>query len=638
MPRSASNWPRLRGKRREAFQISWSGKAANKMSNVSKYRPVLILGSSPRISLPVARSLARRGIPVDIASFQPEEPDLHSRAIRTFHRLPPREQDIAGFRAALLDLVRDKQFDLILAAGDPALAVLAELYEELRPVLHVGCPPPRAVERVLNKSLTLEIAQRCGIRVPFTCAISTEAELDSITPQLRFPVVVKPEKKGASPAVRVFYCSSLADLRSALRSRNWGSVLVQEYCPGAGVGVEILMHNGACVAKFQHRRLKEAPAAGGVAVVAVSEDSDPQLLQSSMALLRALEWEGLAMVEFRVDHATGSSALMEVNGRFWGSVSLPILAGVDFPFYYWQLLHGEQPAVPARYAAGMRWRWSPGCLDRIQNILSRGAGGIGPRPSKSRELLSAAADFSPFTREALWSWSDPLPFFAEMGATLGSFIATVFKFLWRRLLPRRMTSQAATRSRLTPEARSAYDRLRLRGAVPSDSRNGSLPDNARSVLFVCYGNLMRSPMAEAMLKHALAERGVNGIVVRSAGVHAVPGREAHPWALTVSRELSLPLDQHRAQPLTQELVSSSDAIFAMDFENLAELETLYPNARDRIFLLSRYADGKQRDREIADPYFAGIEGTRRCYSVLGNCIDNLACKIAVSRQEQSRRP
>jgi protein-tyrosine-phosphatase len=135
-----------------------------------------------------------------------------------------------------------------------------------------------------------------------------------------------------------------------------------------------------------------------------------------------------------------------------------------------------------------------------------------------------------------------------------------------------------------------------------------------------------------MLKHVLAARGIDGPVVRSAGLHAVPGREAHACALAVSTELGIPLDQHRAQPLTPELVSGSDLIFAMDFENLAELETLYPAARNKIFLLSRYAEGRQRNREIPDPYFGDIETTRRCYSVLRACIDNLARKIGSSRE------
>ena len=608
------------------------------MTSISKHRPVLVLGAAPRISLSIARSLNRGGIPVDIASLQPEDPAIRSRAVRQFHRLPPPQDDPAAFSAALLGLVREQPFDLILPASDPALAALAGLYDVLSPLLHVGCPPPSTVERVLNKSLTLQIAQRCGLRVPFTRSISSAAELDSISPQLRFPVVVKPERKGSASAGRVFYFSSLADLSSALRSRGWGNVLLQEYCPGAGVGVEILIHNGECVASFQHRRLKEAPASGGVAVVAVSESVSPQLLESSMALLRALEWEGVAMVEFRVDSATGSSVLMEVNGRFWGSVSLPILAGIDFPLYYWQLLHGEKPCVPPRYAVGLRWRWSPGCVERIQSLLSRGGREVTPRRSKLMDLLSALADFSPVTKEALWSWRDPAPFFAELGGAIRVFLTSALKSASRRLLPRRRNSPADPLSRLTPEARSAYRSLRTHDFHLDSGNAHVVAGNAASFLFVCYGNLMRSPMAEAMLRHVLRERGINGIAVRSAGVHAVPGREAHPWALAVSRELSLPLDQHRAQPVSKELVATSDAIFAMDFENLAELQTLYPAARDKIFLLSAFAEGEQRDREIHDPYFESLDGTRRCYSVLRTCIDNLAREIAASRPEQTRRP
>jgi len=611
--------------------------ARDLMSPGSQFRPVLILGAAPRISVPVARSLHRHGIPVDIASLQPEEPSLRSRAVRNFHRLPALQHDPAAFTDALLSLIRKEQFDWILPASDPALAALSDLYDELRPLLHVGCPPPHAVQRVLNKSLTMEAAQRCGIRVPLTCSISTAAELDSAMPSLRFPVVVKPEAKGAGPSGRVVYCNSAADLSSAIRRRDGESSLVQEYCPGVGVGIELLMHNGECIAQFQHRRLREAPATGGVAVAAISELPDPQLLQSSLALLRALEWEGVAMVEFRLDPVNGSAVLMEVNGRFWGSVSLPIMAGVDFPLYYWQLVHGEQPLVPQQYAVGMRWRWSPGCLERVQGILSRDAGGVGPRSSQLKQLLSAAADFSPFTKEALWSWSDPLPFFAELSRAIRAFITAGFKSLFRRLLPRRPMLPADPLSRLTPEARSAYERLRADASFPDRRTAQPAVGSASSFLFVCYGNLMRSPMAEAMLKHVLAERGINGIVVRSAGVHAVPGREAHPWALAVSRELSLPLDQHRAQPVTAELVASSDAIFAMDFENLAELETLYPAAREKMFLLGAY-EGQTRDPEIPDPYFTGLDGTRRCYLVLRNCIHTLASDIAASRRQPSPRP
>jgi protein-tyrosine-phosphatase/predicted ATP-grasp superfamily ATP-dependent carboligase len=605
------------------------------MNKHSTHPPVLILGASPRVSVPIARSLEKHGIPVEVASFQPEEPDISSRSIRRFHRLPARRKDSVAFAQALLSLVRESEFDTILPAGDPPLAALADLYDELSPLLRVGCPPPQSVERVLNKSLTVAAAQRCGIRVPFTCSVASVAELESVAPKLRFPVVVKPEKKGAA-AFRIFYVQSLQELSSALATNAWGSVLLQEYCPGEGVGVEILIHKGVCIAKFQHRRLKEAPATGGVAILAVAEEPNSELVHSSMQLLRALEWEGVAMVEYRVDRETETSALMEVNGRFWGSVSFPIAAGVNFPYFYWQVLHGEQPVVPERYRVGMRWRWSPGYFDRMQSILFRNAGRLGPKPSIVRELLLAIADCSPLIKEAVWSWSDPFPFFAEMTGMLWSFGSALFKSAFRRVAPRKLQSYLAVYSRLRPEARSKYAKLRIRDTVGFPSHNGhstagAATEIARSVLFVCYGNLMRSPMAEAMLQRALAEREIGDVVVESAGLHAVLGREAHTWAVDVSRELGMPLDKHRAQPTTPELIANSDLIFAMDYENLAELESVYADAKHKIHLLSEYADRPQRNREIPDPYFGDIETTRRCYSVLGECVYNLARAIESAR-------
>ena len=634
MRRSEWNWRKHPDRKHDDHRCRQDMKL--RMSENSQIPTVLVLGASPRISLSIARSLQRRNIRVEVATFQPEEPNLHSGAVGQFHRLPGRQKNDEGLRKALIALLREKQFDLILPAGDPALAAIAEYYDDLTPLVRVGTPVPSVVERVLNKSLTLETAQQCGIQVPFTCTVNSQDELESAASRLPFPIVVKPGKKGAA-AFRALYAKNLLELRTLLKRNKWESVLLQEFCPGVGVGVEILMHEGRCVAQFQHRRLKEAPVTGGVAILAIAEESDPALLQNSVTLLRALQWEGPAMVEYRVDPKTGKSVLMEVNGRFWGSVSFPISAGIDFPLYYWQLLHGEIPSVPNGYQAGKRWRWTPGYIDRIYSVISRSSGSLYAKPSLTRELFSSVGDLSPFIKEALWSWSDPVPFFAELGRMLWGFVGTFFKAGMRKLASRKVQSYVGIYARLEPQARSRYVEFRMK-AVFGMTRNGhgSGPpaENVRSVLFVCYGNLMRSPMAEAMLRHELLKLGVGDVSVRSAGVHAVRGRQAHMWAQAVSRELGMPLDAHRAQPTTSNLIASSDLILAMDYENLAELETRYPEGRGRIFLLSRYADGPLCNREIPDPYFGDIETTRRCYAVLGGCIEKLAQELNLSRSRK----
>jgi len=151
-----------------------------------------------------------------------------------------------------------------------------------------------------------------------------------------------------------------------------------------------------------------------------------------------------------------------------------------------------------------------------------------------------------------------------------------------------------------------------------------VPSSSRSLLFVCFGNIMRSPMAEALMKQALRDAELQQqIEVASAGLHATAGREAHPWALEAASSLGISLIHHRAKPLTTDLVERADCIFVMDFHNKAELMTLYPEAKGKTYMLSAYADGKGKYREIADPYLGDLETTKSCYRELQTCIQNL---------------
>jgi predicted ATP-grasp superfamily ATP-dependent carboligase len=194
-------------------------------------------------------------------------------------------------------------------------------------------------------------------------------------------------------------------------------MLLQEYCAGVGIGIEMLMHGGECVAIFQHRRLKELPYTGGFSVTAVAERPNRELVEQSLSLLRALEWEGPAMVEFKVNSTNGSAVLMEVNGRYWGTISLPMAAGVNFPLYHWQLAHGERPIVTEDYDVGLQWRWTAGHVLRIHGLL------IEARRSRSArdELLGyvqslARLDYS--TQDAIMTASDPMPAIFDVLASL----------------------------------------------------------------------------------------------------------------------------------------------------------------------------------------------------------------------------
>ena len=139
---------------------------------------------------------------------------------------------------------------------------------------------------------------------------------------------------------------------------------------------------------------------------------------------------------------------------------------------------------------------------------------------------------------------------------------------------------------------------------------------------------MRSAMAEFFMRQALREAGLEKQVrIVSAGLHASAGREAHPWAQEASADLGIALTEHRAKPLIREMVEEADCIFAMDFQNKAELLALYPESESRIYMLSAYADGPWQYREIPDPYLGDLETTRFCAQQLQICIRNLMLAI-----------
>jgi len=159
-----------------------------------------------------------------------------------------------------------------------------------------------------------------------------------------------------------------------------------------------------------------------------------------------------------------------------------------------------------------------------------------------------------------------------------------------------------------------------------------IPATTRSFLFVCHGNIMRSPMCEALMRRAVT--GVVGFTVASAGLNATPGRPAHPWAVEAAREFDIRLENHRARVLDIEMVEQADALLVMDFENYVQVVGKYPNSKKKAFFLGAYANEAQ-GIEIRDPYYLGLQATSGCFHVLNTCISSLLESICL---EQGANP
>jgi predicted ATP-grasp superfamily ATP-dependent carboligase len=194
-------------------------------------------------------------------------------------------------------------------------------------------------------------------------------------------------------------------------------VLLQEYHSGDGYGVELLMFEGQPICAFQHKRLHEVPITGGASSLRESVNLDPILYEHSRRMLAALNWTGLAMVEFKLTE--DGMCLMEINGRVWGSLPLAVHSGMDFPAHLAELYLSESPTVPpepdTQYRVGVRARNLN--LDIVWLLSVLRGNRRHPNievPARSELVPAICGYFNPLYKTDVQSWDDPLPGLLEL--------------------------------------------------------------------------------------------------------------------------------------------------------------------------------------------------------------------------------
>jgi glycine hydroxymethyltransferase len=142
----------------------------------------------------------------------------------------------------------------------------------------------------------------------------------------------------------------------------------------------------------------------------------------------------------------------------------------------------------------------------------------------------------------------------------------------------------------------------------------------KTILFVCTGNVCRSPMAEGLFRHAV--KGDSRFRVISAGVGAVDGQPPSPFAVRALKELGIDISRQRSRMLTAELVQEADYIFGMTHGHVDAINLLFPQAAEKTFLLREFDETLDVfEKDISDP----IGGS---YEVYLNCRDQIEQGLA----------
>ena len=383
---------------------------------------VLLDGYSTR-TLACVRSWGKKGIPFAVGGETRWDMSLLSRYSKeTFIYTSPK-RDLSKFIREVNHRCQEFGADCVFPTSEAAIMVCSRYRNELK------CVPivPRApeIQAAFSKANTLKLAQSLGIPIPKTVFVADShlQELDAIT--LNFPVAIKSEssevlahnKSQTSGKTAVVFSKS--ELEDECRSRlvTGECVLVQEFIDGYGVGISGLFDEGRPVVLIGHRRLRESTPWGGPSALAETIEIDSQLLNATTSLMKQIGFTGPAMVEYKIDHRSGQPYLMEINGRFWGSVLLAIAAGQDLPYLYWKMLNGMEirPEEKA-YRVGVRGRYLVGdtksLLLSLKGAPKRWKGQATNRAAALRSYISSFFDRR--TAELILTWDDPMPFLGRL--------------------------------------------------------------------------------------------------------------------------------------------------------------------------------------------------------------------------------
>jgi len=568
---------------------------------------VLLLDADSRVGTACLQSLGPAGHRVHVAVRRLGAPAERSRWCHRVH-VQPAAEPLADGVAWLVELDARFGFALVVPTTEASLRWLRALPEDHPVRRKAVLPSDDALDAALDKSRTARIARELGLPVPATremaqCARDVPLPEEVRRPPAAWPVVLKPVR---SKVVRGGRLASLAvavvhdEAARALTLASWlpdTPVQEQAWVPGRGVGVEVLYDRGRMAWHFVHERLHEWPLTGGASTLRRAAGPEPELVAMTQRLLDRLQWHGVAMVEWRRD-AQGGVHLMEINPRLWGSLPLTIAAGVPIPRGLLALATGEPLAPQRGWRVGVTARNLSNDIQWFIDNLR--ADRRDPMLLTSSPWRAAVGWLRVLTgRETWdgWSWRDSAIAREELAHLVHKRFAGLAERVARRAAQARARKHHATLAR----------------------GEGALTRPVGSVLFLCLGNLCRSPFAEVAAAQRLA-----GVAVASAGFLSHDGRPSPPHVVQTAQALGVDLARARAHRVTPAEVARADLIVCMDVSHLERMQREFPQAMGKTTLLGLFRPAGAM--EMRDPYDLSPAATRDVFVEMLQAIDALAAQ------------
>lgn len=387
-------------------------------------RSVLVTDGEQRAALAIVRSLGAAGAVPYVTSCSGKSLAGASRFAAGDEAVADPLSDPAAFVAGLAAIAERRSIAVLLPVTEAALRLVLQSRSAFGDV-RIPFPTSDTFAQASDKRQMSAVAEELGIPVPRQVVLESAAAVEALAGnRLRFPLVLKPavsvgQSEGGLVKLSVTHVEDADELSRLAHELSPAAfpLLAQERIVGPGVGVFLLRWEGRILARFAHRRLREKPPSGGVSVYRESVALPGPALQYAERLMNHLDWQGVTMVEFKYDRDTNVPYLMEVNGRFWGSLQLAIDAGVDFPRLLLEAAEGRLPPLPVEGRPGIRLRWLMGDLDHLLIRLRGPERHLSLPPDAPGRLLTLARFLVPWRPGDRWEIlrpSDPRPFLREI--------------------------------------------------------------------------------------------------------------------------------------------------------------------------------------------------------------------------------
>jgi len=538
-------------------------------------KKVLLLGANDRACFSVARNLSQHGYHIEVAHWGLHEIAL-SRYVKNFYELPGLETNLEGFAKALLELVTRQSFWLVLPTNDLAVEVLNKYKSELeKHVIVGGINVPDTIKYSQNKYELWKLCREIGINVPASQYVDSISGFEDLKAGLNFPLIAKPVSSRKLMGNRIYTFtvrkfSSEQPLEDFVRERIESvSIMLQQVVNGFGIGFNFLSKNGKLIAYYMHERINEPKGGGESSYRKTIPEDRYSIVEKSRQLISHIGWNGVGMIEYKV--SDGKAYIMELNGRFWGSIELGIFAGMELP--YWQVLHNyeNQPLPPEE-------------ITTKKEVYAR---------NLRNDLLSAVKEKSP---KRILKWVGSIPKMFRSTETVEDSLFSDFRF--------RLAMWTGLGSKFLSDRKKG-----LQQKFISLGKTRPAYKSFKKILFICEGNICRSPFAERYLKQLRPD-----LHTASVGLQFQSGRMSPLLAVKTARAVGIDLAAHRSVYIGDLDPGSYDALFVMDRMNYQKLQKHYPNLRSRIFFLDH-------DKVIVDPYGGSEADFKACYSRISELLD-----------------